>query len=72
MNAAADATAWRGRDGEVIACREKRRVLDENLAELDQVLRDMFEDAILMGVDEDMVRRLLAERVASLRSPHRR
>lgn len=68
----ADAVAWRDRDGQEIACAEKRRVLAESLTEFDQVLRDMFEDAILMGVDEDMVRRLLAERVASLRSPHRR
>ena len=46
-------------------------MLAENHAEAEQVLRDAFEDAVLMGVDEAAMRRILTELVASLPSPKR-
>ncbi len=66
---AAPPASWPGRDGQPISCREKLRMLAENHAEASQVLRDTFEDAVLMGVDEAAMRRLLAELVASLETP---
>ena len=64
--------AWPGGDGEPVSCREKLKVLAENHAEAAQVLRDAFEDAVLMGVDEDAMRRILSEMVAALPSPKHR
>ena len=64
--------AWPGADGSPVSCREKLIQLAENHAEARQVLQDAFEDAVLMGVDEDAMRRILAELVAGLRSPRRR
>ena len=61
--------AWPQPDGTPVACREKLRVLDENHAELANVMRDAFEDAVLMGVDTEAMRRLLADMVAALRDP---
>ena len=46
-------------------------MLAENHREAAQVLRDAFEDAVLMGVDEDAMRRILVEMVAALPSPKR-
>ncbi len=46
-------------------------MLEENHAEAAQVLQDAFEDAVLMGVDEAAMRRVLLEMVAALRSPKR-
>ena len=63
---------WPGADGTALSCREKLRVLDENHAEAVQVLRDAFEDAVLMGVDEAALRRLLHEAVDALPSPRLR
>jgi len=63
--------AWPGLDGNAVGCREKIRVLTENHAELAQVLRDTFEDAVLMGVDEQAMRRILAGMVDGLDSPKR-
>jgi hypothetical protein len=63
--------SWPGTDGQPIACREKLKVLAENHAEARQVLQDAFEDAVLMGVDEVAMRRILAEMVAALESPKR-
>jgi hypothetical protein len=60
---------WVQSDGTPISCRDKLRVLDENHEELAQTLRDAFEDAVLMGVDESAMREILAGMVAGLRSP---
>jgi Mor family transcriptional regulator len=61
---------WRTPEGKVIACVEKNKVLQENLAEIRQVCRDALEDAILMGCDEQQFRRVLAELVAQLGNPY--
>lgn len=60
---------WPQADGSPVSCREKLKVLEENHVELAQVMRDAFEDAVLMGVDAAAMRRLLAEMVAGLDSP---
>lgn len=67
--AAADPKTWPGSDGQPVACREKLKVLDENFSELRQIAQDAFEDALLMGVDEGAMRRLLHELVDELRKP---
>jgi len=62
---------WPGADGQPVACREKLKVLAENHAEATQVLRDVFEDAVLMGVDEAAMRRILTGLVENLPSPRK-
>ncbi|MFZ5502366.1 MAG: hypothetical protein ACOY3V_02360 [Pseudomonadota bacterium] len=61
---------WRSPAGEVIACVEKNKVLQENLAEIRQVCQDALEDAVLMGCDERQFRAVLAELIASLENPY--
>ena len=62
---------WPGEDGNPLSCRDKLKVLAENHAELAQVLRDTFEDAILMGVDEAAMRGILTDMIKGLESPRR-
>lgn len=62
---------WPAADGTALSCREKLKVLAENHREAAQVLRDTFEDAVLMGVDEAAMRRILADLIAALPSPKR-
>jgi hypothetical protein len=62
---------WPGLDGNAVGCREKLKMLQENYQEVAQVLRDAFEDAVLMGVDEAAMRGILAGIVAGLDSPRR-
>ncbi len=64
-------SVWPQTDGSPVSCREKLRMLAENHAELAQTLQDAFEDAILMGVDEQAMRGILANMVAGLESPKR-
>ena len=61
---------WRSPKGEVIACVEKNKVLQENLIEIRQVCQDALEDAVLMGCDEQQVRDVLMELIASLENPY--
>ncbi len=63
---------WTDQDGAPIGCREKLRVLDENQAEVAQVMRDAFEDAVLIGVDPQVMRDRLHHLVDHLRDPRRR
>ena len=62
---------WPQPDGAPLSCREKLKVLAENHTELAQTMQDAFEDAILMGVDEAAMRRILSDMVAALASPKR-
>jgi hypothetical protein len=60
---------WPQAGGGAVSCTEKLKVLRENHEELAQVMQDAFEDALLMGVDEAEMRRILTEMVASLHRP---
>ena len=61
---------WRSPKGEIIACVEKNKVMQENLEEIRQVCQDALEDAILMGCDEVQVRSVLTELIATLHNPY--
>jgi DNA-binding transcriptional regulator YhcF (GntR family) len=61
---------WRSPTGEVIACVEKNKVLQENLEEIRQTCQDALEDAVLMGCDEQQVRAVLTELIATLHNPY--
>ncbi len=63
---------WRQPDGTPVACRDKIKVLNENLEELRGMAQDALEDAILMGCDERQVREVLEGLVRSLDNPYRK
>ena len=50
---------WVKPDGSVVACTEKIMVLDENYQELAQTMKDMIEDAVLMGCAEKQIRQAM-------------
>ena len=72
MSGLSPPAVWASAAGEPVSCREKLKLLAENHAEAAQVLRDTFEDAVLMAVDEDAMPRILSDLVAALPSPKRR
>jgi hypothetical protein len=63
---------WRQPDGSPVSCREKIKVLNENLAEIEQAAQDALEDAVLMGCDEEQVRETLHALVDRLANPYRK
>ena len=44
---------WIDKDKKVISCEETNKVLNENLSEIISLLQNSFDDAILLGCDED-------------------
>lgn len=60
---------WPQSDGKPVTCKEKLKILEENKTELTQYMQDVFEDALLIGVDEEFMRDFLKDMVDQLRSP---
>lgn len=67
-----DFPVWRQPDGQLVSCVDKIKVLNENLAELQQIAQDALEDAILIGCDEAQVREVLQRLMSSLENPYRK
>lgn len=63
-------TRWQDDAGNVIACTEKIRVLNENLEELRQVAQDAFEDGILMVCCQQQLRNAFSEVIGQLANPY--
>lgn len=63
---------WLDPNGQPLGCRDKIKVLNENLEELRAMAQDALEDAVLMGGDEAQFRTVLAEMVDSLVNPYRK
>lgn len=61
---------WVQPDGQPVSCREKIKVLNENLEEIREMSQDALEDAILMGCDEAQVRQVMHDIVDSLTNPY--
>lgn len=58
--------AWRTPKGDPVACLEKLKVLEQNLAEFQDMALDILEDAALMGCDVEQVRDALAQRLLAV------
>jgi hypothetical protein len=63
---------WLTPEGEPVSCVEKIKVLNENLEELGELAQEAFEDALLMGCDEDQFREVLRRMAAGLVNPYDR
>jgi uncharacterized protein (UPF0335 family) len=61
---------WHDSEGNVLACVEKIKVMRENLEELQQMAQDAFEDALLMGCDEQQIRDFLVTMMRQLDNPY--
>ena len=53
-----------------MSCVEKIKVLNENLAEIEEMCQDALEDAVLMGCDERQVRDVMRAMVDRLVNPY--
>ena len=65
-----DIPIWLQPDGVPVSCREKIKVLNENLEEIRDMAQDALEDGILMGCDERQLRDVLHRLVDSLENPY--
>jgi hypothetical protein len=63
--------AWRTPEGGTVSCVEKLKVMNQNLAEIQQACQDALEDGILMGCSEDQLRQVLHAIVEALENPYK-
>ena len=50
---------WRKPDGSVVSCYEKVKVRNENYTEVQALLQDLLDDALVLGCSEAQVRQAL-------------
>ena len=63
---------WLTPEGEPVSCLEKIKVLNENLAEIQEMSQEALEDGILMGCDEAQFRAVVRELVERLVNPYKK
>lgn len=64
----ADKALWVKPDGSPVACKEKIKVLNENLEELRAMMTDALEDALVLGCSEKNIREVLHHLVDSVKT----
>lgn len=65
-----DLPTWLQPDGLPVSCREKIKVLNENLQEINDLAQDALEDAVLMGCDEAQLRAAFHRMIDQLDNPY--
>lgn len=65
-----DFPIWRAPDGTALSCREKIKVMNENLSEIRDLAQDALEDGLLMGADEAQIRSVLHGLIDGLVNPY--
>ena len=61
---------WLKPDGSVLACVEKIKVLNENLAELRDLAQDALDDAVLIAGTQAQIKQTLLEIIEGLDSQY--
>ena len=47
---------WKGKNKKRLSCKEKIKILNNNLDELDIMLKDVYDEAVLIGIDESQLK----------------
>ena len=50
---------WIEKNNKKIACKEKIKVLNENIYELKELINQIYDEAILMGVKKEQIREII-------------
>ena len=57
---------WIDKNNKIISCEETNKVLNENFNEVSSILQSAFDDAILIGCDEDDFKKKVTKLMNSL------
>ena len=57
---------WIDKNNKIISCEETNKVLNENFTEVSSVLQNAFDDAVLIGCDEDDFKKKVIKLMNSL------
>ena len=57
---------WIDKSKKVISCEETNKVLNENFLEVSMLIQNIYDDAVLLGCDEDDFKNKLRDLLSSL------
>ena len=57
---------WTSSDNSKISCKEKIVILNNNIIELQNLMNQIYDEAILMGVDKKQIKKVINNLVTSL------
>jgi len=63
---------WKTSSGRFLSCREKIKILNQDIEEVHQVCQDAFEDAVLMDCDESQFRAVMRQVIDNLTNPYKK
>ena len=63
---------WKATSGKIFSCREKIKILNQDIEEVNQVCQDALEDALLMDCDESQFRDAIFRVVDNLINPYKK
>ena len=59
---------WIGKDKKKISCKEKIKVMQNNLDEFQEMLNDIYDEAILIGIDESQFKKVLLDFIRNMKN----
>ncbi|PPR24513.1 MAG: hypothetical protein CFH34_01770 [Alphaproteobacteria bacterium MarineAlpha9_Bin4] len=59
---------WVDKNKNTISCKEKIKVINGNLDELTEMLKDIFDEAVLIGVDENQFKKVIQDIVKNMKN----
>ena len=57
---------WKASDNSKISCKEKIVILNNNVIELQNLINQIYDEAILMGVDKNQIKKVITNLVTNL------
>ena len=57
---------WRTSDNSKISCKEKIVILNNNVIELQNLINQIYDEAILMGVDKKQIKKVITNLATNL------
>lgn len=61
---------WKYASGMSISCNEKIKILNENYREIEEIIKDALDDAVLIGMDEEEYKNTLNNLITSIKSDY--
>ena len=59
---------WKSSDNSKISCKEKIVILNNNVIELQNLMNQIYDEAILMGVDKKQIERVINNLATNLKT----
>ena len=59
---------WIGKNKKRISCKEKIKILNSNIDELQEMISEIYDEAVLIGIDEKQLKDVLLEIIKNMKN----